>query len=69
MFWRKLNGSYYKYIAVNSFRQVHHETISNGKREYEFILTDGTKEFAVFDQIEWERLENNLGNGGQVLNA
>ena len=68
MFWKKLNGSFYDFIAVSSFRQVRQDNLLYEQRIYEFKLTDGSTETRHFRPEEWKKLEEAVREGGIVIN-
>lgn len=69
MFWKKLNGRIYEFIAVTSFRQLPRDNLLYGQRDYEFKLSDGSTETAHFEPEEWQKLERALRDGGTVING
>ena len=69
MFWKKLNGSVYDFIAVTSFRQLRRDNLLYGQRDYEFKLSDGSTETRHFELKEWQKLERALCDGGAVING
>lgn len=67
MFWKKLIGDKYKFVAVTEIIDITNDRHLYGQRSFRFSLADGTTKEQTFEAADWRAWQEPIANGGIVV--
>ena len=68
MFYKKLDGQQYIYVAIQTMTPIRQDTAIYGQKHFCLHLADGTNAEFTFENDDWVKFSASFKNGGAVIN-